>query len=60
MKKVKFITCEGGDWEVLKIDDKIHYENHNIPSYIWLKLLKDNYEVEEIELNDEDMEMGNY
>lgn len=72
---IKLITCESGDWNVLKaidgykqlIDNHImpnylfDYEGHSIPNSKWVDLLKVlDYEVKEECISDEDMEMGNY
>lgn len=59
--RIKLITNESGDWEVLKVNDEIYYENHSIPSFIWLDLLADLcFEVESESISDEDMECGRY
>lgn len=59
--RIELITCNSGDWEVLKIDSEIFAENHRLSSYDWVRFLdKLGYKIEEIEISDEDMEMGNY
>ena len=59
--RIELITCDSGDWEVLKIDGEIFAENHRLSSYDWVRFLnKLKCEIEEIEISDEDMEMGNY
>lgn len=59
--QIELITCDSGDWEVLKIDGKTFAENHRLNNYDWVRFLnKLGYKVEEIEISDEDMEMGNY
>lgn len=60
--KIEIISCESGDWEVLKVDDEIYYEGHSIPNEIWIRLLRGKLDVEcvESDISDEDMEMGNY
>ena len=59
--QIKLITCNSGDWEVLKIDGEIFAENHRLSSYDWVRFLnKLGYKIKEIEISDEDMEMGNY
>ena len=64
MKKVEFITCPEGDWEVLRVDGKLFYENHHIPAETWLELLGGLYrkrvEVVQREISDADMEYGIY
>ncbi len=58
---IKLIGNESGDWKVLKIDDKIYYQGHSIPDFIWLDLLADLcFEVESESISDDDMENGNY
>ena len=59
--QIELIRCNSGDWEVLKIDSEIFAENHKLSSYDWVRFLdKLGYKIEEIEISDEDMEMGNY
>lgn len=59
--QIELITSNSGDWEVLKIDSEIFAENHRLSSYDWVRFLdKLGYKIEEIEISDEDMEMGNY
>lgn len=58
---IKLIGNESGDWKVLKVDDKIYYQGHSIPDFIWLDLLADLcFEVESESISDEDMEDENY
>ena len=60
--KIELITCESGDWKVLKVDGKIYDEGHSIPDFVWVKLLQEKFGVafEETIISDEDMEMGEY
>ena len=59
--QIELITCDSGDWEVLKIDGKIFAEGHRLSSYDWVRFLnKLGHKVEEIEISDEDLAMGNY
>lgn len=59
--KIEFVTCEGGDWEVLKINEKVFEANHVIDYPIWIEFLKElGFEVVEAEISDEDMEKGIY
>lgn len=64
MKTVEYITCPGGDWEVLQVDGELYYEGHTIPAETWLKLLEGLYrkrvEVVRREVSDIDMEYGIY
>lgn len=58
---IKLINNKSGDWEVLKVDNKIYYQGHSIPSFIWLDLLADLcFEVESESISDKDMEEENY
>ena len=59
---IEYITNEGGDWVVLKVDNKEYYSGHSIPDFEWLSLLKtfNNVSVWTSEISDEDMEGGNY
>lgn len=64
MKNLEYLTCPSGDWEVLKLDGKVFYEGHTIPSEKWLELLGNIYrkrvEITQKEVSDEDMEYGIY
>lgn len=60
---IELITCECGDWEVLRINlgEDFQREGHNINNDMWIHLLNVlGYEVETREISDEDMEFGNY
>ena len=60
---IELITCESGDWEVLRVDFGENFEasGHSISNYDWIELLeKLGYEVEQKEISNEDMEMGVY
>lgn len=58
---IKLTNNESGDWEILEIDDKLYYQGHSIPSYIWLDLLTDLcLEVENKSISDKEMEARNY
>jgi hypothetical protein len=60
---IELITCESGDWEVLRMNlgEDFEYSGHDIPDGVWIKLLRTlEYDVEEKEISDEDMEQGNY
>ena len=60
-KSVEVITCESGDWEVLKYNGEIVFEGHSIPNYEWMSLLKKLYvSTSSKEITDEEMENGNY
>lgn len=64
MKKVEYITCPEGDWEVLQVDGELFCEGHRIPAEKWLELLGGLYrkrvEVVQREVSDADMEYGIY
>jgi hypothetical protein len=62
MVNIELISCESGDWEVLKIDDRVLVEGHSIRSRDWVELIKYCFECEvKIEqISDEDMEYGRY
>ena len=59
--RVELITCETGDWEVLKLNDEIIAEGHSLSNMDWFTLL-DKLDVlfGGTEISDEDMENGNY
>jgi len=61
MKKIRFITSPEGDWEVVKIDGEFQEEGHRINKHEWIGVLEHpGFEVEQIEISDEDMEGGNF
>ena len=51
--KIKITRCESGDWEILEYDG-YRDSNHHIDYIDFLKHL--GYEVEEVEVTDEEME----
>ena len=60
---IELITCESGDWEVLRVNlgEDFDFSGHSIPNHGWVRLIKMlGYEVEEKEISDEDMEFENY
>lgn len=62
MEKIEFITCDSGDWEVLRIDGEVYDEGHSICLDTWLSLLArfGTAMVTEDCISDEDMEYGRY
>lgn len=59
--RVEVITCESGDWEVLKLNEEIIAEGHSLSTYDWFSLLdKLDTLIGEKEISDEDMEDGKY
>lgn len=59
---IEYITCESGDWYVLKKSGEIIYEGHSVPDYIWLGLLNttNGVTLTVTALSDEDMQLGTY
>ena len=60
---IELVTCEAGDWEVLRVNygEDFEFDGHSISNYTWIKLLNLlGYEVEEKHISDEDMEYGRY
>lgn len=60
---IELITCESGDWEVLRVNlgEDFQEEGHSINHWQWIDLIKLlGYEVEKREISDEDMEYQNY
>lgn len=60
---IELITCESGDWEVLRVDFGEDFDRscHRLDSSDWCDLLTLlGYKVDKITISDEDMEMGNY
>ena len=54
--KIRITTCKSGDWEILECDG-YRVSSHQIMRYDWEKLLRHlGYEVEEVEVTDEEME----
>lgn len=62
-KHIELITCDSGDWEVLRLhgDKVFERSGHSIHSNDWILLLKKlGFTVKEKCISDEDMEEGNY
>lgn len=60
---IQLISNEGGDWEVLRVNmgEDFHAQGHSINKHDWIGLLDVlGYEVEEIEISDEEMENGEF
>lgn len=58
---IELITCDSGDWEVLRVNGEVFEEGHSIPSFIWIRLLNDfDIESEETSISDDEMERGMY
>jgi hypothetical protein len=58
---IELISCESGDWEVLKFDDEIIYEGHEIPTDVWLGIIQSlGCDVATKVISDEEMENGEY
>lgn len=60
---IELITNESGDWEILRMDlgEDFEHRGHSTPNHVWIKLLKRlGYEVDQIEISDEDMEEENF
>ena len=58
---IELITCECGDWEVLRVNGACFAEGHQVDRYDWIKLLNHlGFKVDNKEISDEDMEEGNY
>ena len=62
MRTIELITCECGDWEVLKVDGEIYTEGHSINNRGWMSLIEDLtcIKVIEKEITDDEMEEGEY
>lgn len=55
--KIELITCESGDYEVLKVNDEIYYTGHSIPNDIWLEVFKlSGNKIIKTSISDEEME----
>jgi hypothetical protein len=42
---IELITCDSGDWDVLKVNGKIFFEGHEIPDHVWLDLLQTKFAI---------------
>ena len=61
IREIEIITCDSGDWEVIKVNNEIYYEGHSTPNDIWVELFEDlGVNVFKTNLSDEDMEYGKY
>lgn len=38
--EIELITCERGDYEILKVNNEIYYSGTSVPSQIWLDIFK--------------------
>ena len=57
---IKLTTCDGGDWEILEVDCGESYFRscHSLSNKDWINFLDLlGYEVEEVEISDEEMEL---
>lgn len=59
---IELITCQSGDWEVLRISgDDFEQEGHSVSNTDWIRLLNYlGYEVKTKCISDEEMENGDY
>ena len=60
---IELITCECGDWEILRVNlgEDFQAEGHRLNGWDWIELLDLlGYKVEEREISDEDMENRRY
>jgi hypothetical protein len=60
--KIELISCESGEWQVLKLDGEMFAEGHSIRNEDWITLFSELFGVDiiEKEISDLDMEEGNY
>lgn len=59
---VELITCEDGDWEVLRLNGEVVADGHSIAPFEWRELITKltGIEVEHREISNENMLDGNY
>lgn len=58
---IELITCESGDWVVLRVEMEEQYTGHSIPDFEWIKLLDNlGFKIEKKCISDKRMEEGNY
>lgn len=64
IRKLEYITCPAGDWEIIKLDDEVFFEGHSLPTEeainLIAELLPRRVEISRREVPDEDMEYGIY
>lgn len=61
MNKIEFIINETNDWEILKVNGEVYYEDFSIPSSVWLELLEDlNFLVSEYIISNRELSAGIY
>lgn len=54
--QIVLTTCESGDWQILQYGN-YQANGHSLTAFDWIELLKHlGYDVEKIELTDEEME----
>lgn len=52
--KIEIITCDAGDWVVVKVNDKIFDQRHSINSITFVELLKFlGYEIKHTNVSDD-------
>lgn len=60
---IELITCESGDWSVLRVNygEDFQASGHSISKWDWIRLLNVlGFDIDTKEISDEDMEDGNY
>ena len=60
---IEFITCESGDWKVLRINYREDFkaEGHSLSDLAWIRLIRElGFEIKCKTISDEDMENENY
>ena len=58
---IEQVSSEDGDWTVILVDGKVHYEGHSIPDFYWRELLRSfGVDIYHREISPKDMEEGNY
>lgn len=59
--RVEVITCESGDWDVLKLNEETIAEGHSLSIHDWFTVLdKLDVLIGQRCISDKDMESGNY
>lgn len=51
--KIEIITCDAGDWVIVKVDDKIFDQGHSVNFVELLKFL--GYEIKHTNVSDDEM-----
>ena len=61
MAKIELISCDSGDWEVLKVNGEVYNDGHSTPVHVWINLLSElGNAITTKTISDENMKNGEY